>query len=235
VRDSCGYTVRAVVGANFGNAIVEAQVMHLCEPISPAAYISNQAGLMLRIFLLIALLLVAPFLAGCRRHSDPPEPAPASGAAVNVAITLSSSSLQDGRIPREFTCDGADQSPPLAWTAPPASTKSLVLTETDPDAPGGTFTHWVLYNLPANTNALAASVPKQEQLPDGSRQGRNDFGKIGYGGSCPPQGTTHRYFFDLFALDTNLNVPAGATRAQIEDAMNTHVLARGKLMARYGR
>ena len=151
--------------------------MHLCEPISPAAHISNQAGLMLRIFLLIALLLVAPFLAGCR-HNDPPEPAAASGAAANVAITLSSSSLQDGTIPKEFTCDGGDQSPSLAWSAPPAETKSLVLTETDPDAPGGTFTHWVLYNLPANTNGLAASRSEagaaRRRLPAGTQRLRQD-------------------------------------------------------------
>ena len=208
--------------------------MHLSQSISPAAFFGNQAGLMLRILLLLALLLVAPFLAGCR-HTDPPGPAAARGAAANAALTLSSASLRDGKIPRDLTCDGADQSPPLAWTAPPAATKSLVLTETDPDAGGGIFTHWVLYNLPASANALPANVPKEEQLPDGSRQGRNDFGKIGYGGSCPPPGPAHRYFFDLFALDTILNVPPGATRAQVEDAMNTHVLARGKLMARYGR
>jgi Raf kinase inhibitor-like YbhB/YbcL family protein len=208
--------------------------MHLSEPIFPTAYFGNQAGLFLRVLLLVSLLLIAPFLAGCR-HTDAPEPAPSSGAAANAAITLSSSSLPDGKIPKDFTCDGADQSPSLAWSAPPAATKSLVLTETDPDAGGGTFTHWVLYNLPANTSGLPANVSKQEQLADGSRQGRNDFDKIGYGGSCPPHGTTHRYFFDLFALDTNLNVPPGATRAQVQDAMNTHVLARGKLMARYGR
>ena len=208
--------------------------MHLSEPISPAAFIGNQAGLMLRILLLLALLLAAPFLAGCR-HNDPPEPAAAPGAAAHAALTLSSSSLEEGRIPKELTCDGSDQSPSLAWSAPPAETRSLVLTETDPDARGGTFTHWLLYNLPANTNGLPASVPKREQLADGSLQGRNDFGNIGYGGSCPPHGSTHRYFFDLFALDTNLNVPAGATRAQVEDAMNTHVLARGKLVARYSR
>jgi Raf kinase inhibitor-like YbhB/YbcL family protein len=106
---------------------------------------------------------------------------------------------------------------------------------TDPDAPGGTFTHWVLYNLPATSGGVAANVTKQGELPDGSREGRNDFGKIGYGGPCPPRGSTHRYFFDLFALDTDLSVPAGSTRAQVEDAMNTHVLARGKLMARYTR
>jgi Raf kinase inhibitor-like YbhB/YbcL family protein len=208
--------------------------MHLSEPISPIAYFGNQAGLFLRVLLLVTLLLIAPFLAGCR-HSDAHEPAPSSGAAANAAITLSSGSLPDGKIPKDFTCDGADQSPSLTWSAPPAATKSLVLTETDPDAGGGTFTHWVLYNLPANTSGLPADVPKQEQLPDGSRQGRNDFSKVGYGGSCPPHGSTHRYFFDLFALDTNLNVPPGATRAQVQDAMNTHVLARGKLMARYGR
>ncbi len=209
--------------------------MHLSEPIFPAAYFGNQAGLFLRILLLVTLLLIAPFLAGCRHSSDSHEPAPSAGAAGNAAITLSSSSLPDGRIPKDFTCDGADQSPSLTWSAPPAATKTLVLTETDPDAGGGTFTHWVLYNLPANTSGLPANVSKQEQLADGSRQGRNDFGKIGYGGSCPPPGSNHRYFFDLFALDTNLNVPAGATRAQVQDAMNTHVLARGKLMARYGR
>ncbi len=209
--------------------------MHLCEPISTAAYISNPAGFMLRILLILALFLAAPFLAGCR-HNDPPEPAAAPGAAAHAAaLTLSSSSLQNGTIPKELTCDGSDQSPALAWSAPPPETKSLVLTETDPDAPGGTFTHWVMFNLPANTTGLPANLPKQEQLADGSRQGRNDFGKIGYGGSCPPRGTTHRYFFDLFALDSNLNVPPGTTRAQVEEAMNTHVLARGKLMARYSR
>jgi len=106
---------------------------------------------------------------------------------------------------------------------------------TDPDASGGIFTHWVLYNLPANSNGLPPNVPQQDQLADGTRQGRNDFSKTGYGGPCPPPGSTHRYFFDLFALDTNLNVPALASRAQLEDAMNTHVLARGKLVARYSR
>ncbi len=167
-----------------------------------------------------------------QRSAEPSHPASTAGSA---ALTLSSTSLQDGKFPTEFTCDGGDNSPPLAWTTPPAATKSLVLTVTDPDAPSGTFTHWVLYNLPANGNELPANVPKQDQLSDGSRQGRNDFGKIGYGGPCGPHGSTHRYFFDLFALDTKLDLPAGATRAQVEDAMNTHVLARGKLMARYSR
>jgi Raf kinase inhibitor-like YbhB/YbcL family protein len=207
--------------------------MHLCEPIAPATNTSNPSGLLFQIFLLLVLLLMAPFVAGCR-SDDPPPSHPASTAG-SAALTLSSTSLQDGKFPTEFTCDGDDNSPPLAWTTPSAATKSLVLTVTDPDAPSGTFTHWVLYNLPADSHGLPANVPKQDQLSDGSRQGRNDFGKIGYGGPCGPHGSAHRYFFDLFALDTKLDLPAGATRAQVEDAINTHVLARGKFMARYSR
>ncbi|MGA8089645.1 MAG: YbhB/YbcL family Raf kinase inhibitor-like protein [Terracidiphilus sp.] len=209
--------------------------MHLCESTLPSTFVDHSASLMARILLLLVLLLCAPFFAGCRT-SNPPAAIPSvASAATDASITLSSDSLAGGTVPKEFTCDGADQSPPLKWTAPPADTKSFILTVTDPDAPGGTFTHWVVFNLPANTSALAAGVPTQDQLPDGSRQGRNDFGKVGYGGPCPPRGSTHRYFFDLFALNSTLVLPARATRAQIEDAMNTHVLARGKLMARYGR
>jgi Raf kinase inhibitor-like YbhB/YbcL family protein len=207
--------------------------MQLCELISPSAHAGNLAAFLMRILLLLALLLAAPFFAGCRRHDSAPEPAAAASTAANAALVLSSSSLPNGQFPRDFTCDGEDRSPALAWTAPPPQTKSLVLTMTDPDA--HIFTHWVVYNLPASANALPASVPKQDQLSDGSHQERNDFDKIGYGGPCPPRGSTHRYFFDLFALDSTLDLPAGATRAQIEDAMNTHVLARGKLMARYTR
>lgn len=209
--------------------------MHLSESTLSATFIDHSAGLLARILLLLALLLCAPFFAGCR-HNDPSAAySAAASAATSAAITLSSDSLTAGTVPKEFTCDGADQSPLLRWTAPPPQTKSIVLTVTDPDAPGGTFTHWVLYNLPTNATELPAGMAMQEQLPDGSHQGRNDFGKIGYGGPCPPRGSTHRYFFDLFALNTTLDLAPGATRAQVEDAMNTHVLARGKLMARYSR
>ncbi len=207
--------------------------MQFCEPIAPATHAANLAALMLRFFLLLALLLAAPFFAGCR-HNDPvPEAAAAAATQAIAPLVLSSSSLQNSEYPKQFTCDGEDSSPTLAWTAPPPATKSLVLTVTDPDA--STFTHWVLYNLPASASSLPANVPRQNQLSDGSRQGRNDFGKIGYAGPCGPHGSTHRYFFDLFALDSILDLPTGATRAQIEDAMSTHVLARGKLMARYSR
>lgn len=208
--------------------------MHLSESTLSATFVDNSARLLARILLLLALFC-APFFAGCRGNGPPAARSAVASPATSAPITLSSESLASGTVPKEFTCDGADQSPQLKWTAGPAGTRSFVLTVTDPDAPGGTFTHWALYNLSANATGLPAAAPTQGERPDSTRQGRNDFGKVGYGGPCPPRGSTHRYFFDLFALDTTLDLPAGATRTQIEDAMNTHVLARGKLMARYSR
>lgn len=203
--------------------------MHLYEPIFPFRHVHIDYGLLLRILLLLAFLLAAPFLAGCHNSQ------PAVAAAASATITLSSAGLVDGRVPRENTCDGGDASPSLNWTAPPPGTRSIALTVTDPDAPSGTFTHWVLFNLPANSNGLPAGVPKQGQLDDGARQGRNDFGNVGYGGPCPPHGAPHRYVFTLSALDRELELTPGAARSQVESAMNEHVLARGELTARYGR
>ncbi len=160
---------------------------------------------------------------------------PLRAAAGGSAMELKIPSFQDGRVPVEHTCDGADRSPQMSWTAPPEGTKSLVLLVTDPDAPAGTWVHWVLYNMPATGRALAAGQSPRAQLADGSRQGRNDFGRIGYGGPCPPKGIAHRYFFDLYALDAMLTVGPGATRAQIETAMRRHVLGHAQAMARYGR
>lgn len=202
--------------------------MHLCEPITPFRHVHISTGILWKILLLLALLLAAPFLAGCR-HNE------AIAVASGAALTLSSTSLQDGKVPREFTCDGGDESPALTWTAPPAGTKAFALTITDPDAPGGTFTHWILYNLPAAATSLPAGVPKGADLPDGSHQGRNDFGRTGYGGPCPPPGKPHRYVFTLYALDRTLDVPASSSRAQLESAMQVHTLAKGELTARYGR
>lgn len=150
-------------------------------------------------------------------------------------MNMTSPSFRDGRIPKDFTCDGANKSPRLKWSEPPAGAKSLALIATDPDAPIGTFVHWVLYNLPAGTRELDEALPTPGQLADGSRQGRNDFGNTGYGGPCPPRGSTHRYFFELYALDEPLKLPAGETREQVEKAMQGHILARGELIARYGR
>ena len=151
-------------------------------------------------------------------------------------MNLTSTSFQDGKqIPAKFTCSGANLSPQLTWSAPPAKTASLALTVTDPDAPRGTWVHWVLYNLPAGTRELPEGLPSQGQLPDGAHQGRNDFGEIGYGGPCPPSGPPHHYIFTLYALDAKLNLPEGATRAQVEAAMKGHMLANGRLIGLFQR
>ena len=153
-----------------------------------------------------------------------------------MALRVTSPAFMDGaRIPKKFTCDGPDASPKLNWNEAPPKTQSFALIMDDPDAPVGTWVHWVLFDLPADTKELAEGVAKQEQLANGARQGRNDFGKIGYGGPCPPPGKPHRYFFKLYALDAKLNLKAGATKADVEHAMKGHILAQAELIGRYGR
>jgi Raf kinase inhibitor-like YbhB/YbcL family protein len=132
----------------------------------------------------------------------------------------------------KYTCDGDDVSPPLAWTEPPAGTQSLALICDDPDAPVGTWVHWVLYNLPAEARALPEAVPAVADLPDGGRHGNNSWRRLGYGGPCPPSGT-HRYFFKLYALDTALDLAAGASKKELLGAMEGHVLAQAELMGVY--
>jgi Raf kinase inhibitor-like YbhB/YbcL family protein len=140
-----------------------------------------------------------------------------------------------GMIPKQFTCEGADLSPALQWIDPPAATQSFALIADDPDAPVGTWVHWVLFDVPANLRALPQNFPKTEQAADGSRQGRNDFSKIGYGGPCPPPGKAHRYFFKLYALDTKLDLKPGASKKDVERAMKGHILAQGEYMGRFSR
>ena len=153
-----------------------------------------------------------------------------------MTLELKSPDFTSGAtIPNQFTCDAADISPALAWNDPPAATQSFALIADDPDAPVGTWVHWVLFDLPASARSLPQNVSKQEQLADGSRQGRNDFRKIGYGGPCPPPGKPHRYFFKLYALDTRLNLQPGATKKDVERAMQGHILAQGEWMGRYAR
>jgi Raf kinase inhibitor-like YbhB/YbcL family protein len=137
-------------------------------------------------------------------------------------------------IPSVYTCDGSDTSPALSWSQPPANTQSLALTIVDTDTPIG-FVHWVLFNIPPQTRELSQGLPKQATLPDGSQQGPNDFDKVGYGGPCPPGGSPHHYVFTLYALDTKLNLPANATRKQLESAMKDHILANGQFTAHYQR
>jgi len=153
-----------------------------------------------------------------------------------MALELSSSAFQEGgEIPTKYTCEGQDVSPTLTWGKPPAGTQSLALIVDDPDAPVGVFTHWVLFNLPADSRGLPEAMPTQAQLPDGSLQGKNDFGKIGYGGPCPPPGRPHRYQFTLYALDQTLDLKAGASKKQVLDAMQGHILAQGRLTGTYQR
>jgi Raf kinase inhibitor-like YbhB/YbcL family protein len=153
-----------------------------------------------------------------------------------MTFQLTSSAFEPGStIPRQYTCDSADQSPPLAWTTSSVTTRSLALIVEDPDAPGGTFVHWVIFNVPPGGSALAAGVLKQTVLPDGTRQGRNDFRRVGYGGPCPPRGESHRYFFRLYALDTLLDVTPGASASELRSAIKGHVVAQSELMGTYGR
>lgn len=140
-----------------------------------------------------------------------------------------------GAIPKNYTCDGPDLSPPLSWKDPPAGTQGFALIADDPDAPAGTWVHWVIYNIPSSAKELREGIQKTEQLSDGSLQGRNDFRKIGYGGPCPPAGKPHRYFFKLYALDAKLNLKPGATKAEVESAIKGHTLAQSELMGKYGR
>ena len=138
-------------------------------------------------------------------------------------------------IPRKYTCDGTDLSPPLRWEHAPAGAKGFALIADDPDAPVGTWVHWVIYDLPAGTNELAEGTATTETLSSGARQGVNDFRKIGYGGPCPPAGPPHRYFFKLYAMDGPTNLKPRATKQQLLDAMKGHILAEAQLMGRYKR
>jgi Raf kinase inhibitor-like YbhB/YbcL family protein len=152
-----------------------------------------------------------------------------SYAAGGATIKITSSAFHEGgNIPSKFTCDGSDTSPPLQIDGVPSGAKSLALIADDPDAPGGLFTHWLIWNVP----------PQTTSIPEGGAtkgiQGTNDFGKLGYRGPCPPPGA-HRYSFKIFALDRELDLRAGAKRSQVEMAMKGHVIAHGELVGRYAR
>ncbi len=153
-----------------------------------------------------------------------------------TGIVLSSAAFQaEQSIPAKHTCDGENMSPPLAWGEPPSGTESFALMMDDPDAPGGTFTHWILFNLPADSRELEEGVPAESELENGALQGKNDFGAIGYGGPCPPSGSAHHYCFTLYALDKRLDLAAGASRQQVLDAIEGHILASGLLTGTYER
>ena len=189
--------------------------------------------------MLTFLLIVLP-LAGCASRSQlVTQPPPANTSTNNKAeIKLTSSAFSEGQpIPRAYTCDGVNISPPLEWSGVPKTARTIAIVCDDPDAPdapGGAWVHWVLYNLPADNIGLVENLPATESLKAGGFQGTNEFGKIGYGGPCPPSGT-HRYFFHVYALDSELPLKAGATKAELTIAMEGHTLLQGQLMGTYRR
>lgn len=180
----------------------------------------------------LALVMVLT-LAACA--APPPAPTAVPQAGVQpVAFSLASSAFDDGSgIPTRYTCEGEDISPELRWQDAPANTRSFALIMDDPDAPGGTFTHWALFDIPADRTSL----PEGVSPVDVGTAGRNSFGKAGYGGPCPPPGHgPHRYFFTLYALDTDsLNLSGGASRSQVEQALQGHIIGQAQLMGRYER
>jgi len=158
----------------------------------------------------------------------------AGGAA--MAFTVKSPAFSPGaEIPKQFTCSGADISPALEWSGAPAKIAGFALIMDDPDAPAGTWVHWVLWNVPSSVHSLPQDVAKRGKLDDGSQQGPNDFRKIGYNGPCPPPGKPHRYFFRLYALDATLNLAPGATRQELDVAMKGHIVGEAEYMGTFRR
>lgn len=192
-------------------------------------------------FYVIGLLLIVFLLVGCGSASTPLTPTPvqandsAQKGGQNMTLKLTSPAFaQEQPIPQKFSCDGEDVSPALQWSGPPPNTQSLALIMDDPDAPVGTWVHWVLFNLPADSHTLPEAVAPEAELADGSRHGQNSWKRLGYGGPCPPHGT-HRYFFKLYALDVPLNLSSGADKGQLLQAMEGHILVQTELMGTYSR
>jgi Raf kinase inhibitor-like YbhB/YbcL family protein len=177
---------------------------------------------------LAALIFVSGFFILTKTKSPKQKTEVLKGGEAKMRI-LSSAFLNNQEIPKKHTCDGENVNPPLTIAETPTNAKSLVLIVDDPDAPTGTWVHWVVFNIDAKTKEIA-----ENSVPTGAILGKNDFGKLAYGGSCPPSGT-HRYFFKLYALDTILSLPEGVTKAEVEKTMKEHVLDRGELIGLYKR
>lgn len=178
-------------------------------------------------------LALAVAVVACSRGDNRTAPKEES---VSRTIQLTSSAFGEGDpIPSKYTCDGEDISPPLAWSNVPSGTRSFALICDDPDAPVGIWVHWVLFGIPSSVRELPEGVSATEEILSGALQGNNDFKRLGYGGPCPPRGNPHRYFFKLYALDTELALKSGATKADLLRAMEGHILGEGQLMGTYKR
>jgi hypothetical protein len=178
------------------------------------------------------VLVPSILLVGCKQEE---EPVVVEEGAEAMTIEVTSPAFEeDAMIPAKYTADGPNVSPPLKWEGIPEATKSIALISDDPDAPVGTWVHWIMWNIPPDTEGLAEDVPTDQELPDGSVQGINGFGDTGYGGPAPPSGT-HRYYFKVYALDTKLDLPADSKKSDLVSAMKDQVLAQGQLMGKYKR
>ncbi len=193
----------------------------------------------------IACILIAFLVMGCgnaknqdqSRNENEEDEMTTSGTPVATTgkFTIRSTAFNEGEmIPSNYTCDGQDFSPPLEWQSAPSNARSLALIADDPDAPMGTWVHWVIFNMPPATAGLPENIPAKESVSNGALQGKNDFRNYGYGGPCPPGGT-HRYYFKLYALDTMLKLSPGITKAELLSAMEGHIMAQAEMMGRYSR
>jgi len=183
-------------------------------------------------YLLLAIILLTACAPSAPLTTEQSTPDPLE-MEEPMSFELTSSAFAQGQpIPAQYACQGLDVSPPLAWGVPPAGTQSFALIMDDPDAPGGTWVHWVLFNIPASASGLPEAFPADATFPDGSMSGQNSWGRTGYGGPCPPSGT-HRYFFKLYALDEMLAISAGASKGELEKSMTGHILAKGELMGTF--
>jgi Raf kinase inhibitor-like YbhB/YbcL family protein len=182
--------------------------------------------------LALTLLLAACSIFDTEDDADPPTPVVNQEEHI-MSLVVTSPAFNEGEsIPALYTCTGDDLSPELAWSGAPENTRSFALIMDDPDAPGRTWVHWVVYNLPGDTAGLPQGVASDNDLPGDAMQGRNSWRRNDYGGPCPPSGT-HRYFFKLYALDTSLDLDPGASKEDVLGAMEGHVLAEGQLMGTY--
>ncbi|MCX7590232.1 MAG: YbhB/YbcL family Raf kinase inhibitor-like protein [Kiritimatiellae bacterium] len=181
------------------------------------------------------LLVVATWVIGACRPAGSESVSGSKGGEAMTFKLASSAFAEGAAIPVKYTGDGPDISPPLTWTDPPAGTKSLVLICDDPDAPVGTWVHWVLYDIPPTTRSLAEGIPTIGTVPGVGKQGKNDFRRLGYGGPAPPPGKPHRYFFKLYAVDVETGLAPGATKTEVLKAIEGHILAETRLMGTYKR
>jgi Raf kinase inhibitor-like YbhB/YbcL family protein len=180
----------------------------------------------------VGLLVILTSVSACQGRQPGPQTLGETGGTLQIESDAFES---EGAIPQRYTCDGEDLSPSLSWSESPAGTQSLVLICDDPDAPVRTWNHWLLFNIPATARSLPEGIPADPTVEGAGTHGANSWHQLGYGGPCPPKGSAHRYYFQLYALDISLGLGPGASKNEVERAMMDHVLAEGQLMGQYSR